>query len=115
MSQLAITDAIHAITRYYQTEYDLTPYDTNCGSCEEFAQDVIEHLGLEEGDEIAACWHDEMPDCTAEEAWYWSHKFILYQGKYYDSECPEGVTEWRELPCFRNHPVPKPEVSHGNS
>jgi hypothetical protein len=29
----------------------------------------------------------------------WSHVFIYYYGKYYDSRCPEGVSSPFELPC----------------
>ncbi len=103
--RLPISDTIEAVAEVYETLYNQDPYEINCGNCEEFAADVIDALGMVEGDTITALWHDEMPDCTAQENVWWSHKFIRFQGRYYDSECPEGVDEWRELPCFQNNPV----------
>jgi len=55
-----------------------------------------------ESEELYACWHDEQPDCNEDEAFDWSHKFICYKGRYYDSQSPEGVDNWRELSCFQN-------------
>lgn len=28
-----------------------------------------------------------------------SHAFVRYQGKFYDSEVPDGVSDWRDLPA----------------
>lgn len=99
-----ITKAI----QYFLKAYDESPYQINCGLCEEFATDVLKRLGhpyKDETDERCMLWHDNMPDCTEEEAAHWSHCFIKWDGKFYDSECPEGVTEWRKLPIFVNNPL----------
>ena len=29
------------------------------------------------------------------------HAFVEYKGKYYDSETPKGVKNWKKLPIFR--------------
>lgn len=29
----------------------------------------------------------------------WYHAFLYLDGRYYDSEAPDGVTDWRNLPC----------------
>lgn len=34
-----------------------------------------------------------------------AHAFIKIDGKYYDSESPDGVNDWRELMFFKEHPT----------
>jgi hypothetical protein len=29
------------------------------------------------------------------------HVFISYRGRYYDSETPQGITRWQNLPYFK--------------
>lgn len=91
-----ITDIIDSLVALYRELYAADAYEINCGSCYDFACDLIDIYGS--GD---ALWHDDMLDCTEQEAAYWSHCFTRINNKYYDSECPEGVDNWRELPCFR--------------
>lgn len=35
------------------------------------------------------------------------HAFIKYKGRFYDSETPNGVKDWRELPIVREYGVPE--------
>ena len=101
-----IAEVIRAVAGVYQTLYDQDAYEINCGCCEDFAADVIAVLTGDgrETDELFAAWHDNMLDCTEGEADWWSHKFVVYKGRYYDSQAPEGVDEWRQLPAFQNNP-----------
>jgi len=92
---------IVAVAELYQDLYDQSPYYINCGNCEEFAHDVQDVFGRGE-----PFWQDEMSDCTELEAVYWSHKFLQVDGRFYDSQSPEGVDNWRELPLFATQPVP---------
>lgn len=71
------------------------PYDINCGQCEEWAGRVEELVG----DSVTV--HD--PDEC--------HVFIEHGGKFYDAECPEGVTDWRRLPIFANKGRSRQEVT----
>jgi len=94
---MVITEIIHKILEVYAIQHGVDAWHINCGQCEDFALDVIEAMGL---DSFSMFWHDGMPDCTEEEAYTFAHCFIRYDGRFYDSECPEGVDSWRELPYF---------------
>jgi len=80
-------------------------YEINNGLCEEFAMSVI---GVGFG---IALWQDELDQVTPltwgevkeEIEGYCHHCFILYNGKFYDAECPEGVTHPKDLPLFKKH------------
>jgi len=96
-----ITKIIEAVVEIYQDCYNQTPYEINCGNCEEFASDVVDILK----NGSCAVWHDNMTDCTELESFWWSHKFIIHGERFYDSECSEGVDAWRELPVFTRNPV----------
>lgn len=97
---------IKSVAQVYQTLYDQSTYTINCGNCESFAHDVISLFGKGE-----VFWHDEMLDCSEKEVAYWSHCFVWFDNRAYDSQCPEGVDQWRELSCFVNNPLAKePEL-----
>jgi len=79
-----------------------TPREINRGNCDTFANQ-IETLGFGE-----AVWGDELsPEdwSFSSEDWFTNyapyHCLILYQGRYYDSECPEGVKWPDQLPYYR--------------
>ena len=93
-----IATIIRTVVDEYFAKDGCTPYYINCGRCDYFAADIIRRLGAGE-----ALYHDDMLDCTENEAMHWSHCFIAYEGRFYDSECPEGVDKWRDLPVFVNH------------
>ncbi len=100
-----ISDAIKSIVAIYEDLHGLDDYKINCGNCEEFACDVIAVVTggdgvTNESKELYATWHDEQPDCKEYEKDEWSHKFIYYRGRYYDSQSPEGEDNWRDLSCF---------------
>ena len=94
---MGITKTIHKMLAVYADKHDVDAWHINCGQCEDFALDVLEAAGL---DSYSVFWHDEMPDCTKDEANTFAHCFIKYAGRFYDSECAEGVDSWRELPYF---------------
>ncbi len=94
---MGITEAIRAMLEVYAVQHDVDAWHINCGQCEDFAMDVLGAMGL---DSYSMFWHDDMPDCTEVEASTFAHCFIQYCGHFYDSECPEGVDSWRELPYF---------------
>lgn len=103
--QLPISDLVVHLVGLYEDAYGTDAYEINCGLCEDFAHDLVWALGEDPYSHscpIEIRWHDEMEDCTEEEANTWAHCFVVYQGRYYDSQAPEGVDAWRELPCFRS-------------
>ena len=93
-----IEDLIDATVCIYERLYGQEAYDINCGNCENFAHDVIRLLGGWT-DDLKAVWQDDMKDCTSREVDE-SHCFIMFNGRFYDSQCSEGVDQWRELPVF---------------
>jgi hypothetical protein len=62
----------------------------NSGSCDEFAEAVCRMVP-----EAKAIWED----LRSGEEWG-SHCFVKYEGKFYDSECLDGVSDWMSLPFF---------------
>ena len=62
------------------------PNQINNGHCSFFAEEVAkEFRGAK------SIWDDS-------HGW---HCFVLYCGKFYDSECPEGVSHPKDLPFFK--------------
>lgn len=92
-----ITEVIlDTINKYKKINY--SPYDINNGLCGEFATTVIDKMkGISDekciplvsvDDEITHCW-------------------VYYNGKHYDSEVPNGVDNWTELPLAKRNLKPK--------
>jgi len=98
--ELTIGEQVELVTE----KYGDSAMEINSGNCELFAIGVIEAFG---GYRLGAweCWADAMTDCSTQEGHTWSHCFIIFQGRYYDSECPEGVNAWRDLPFFVRNPI----------
>ena len=97
-----ITDIIHYLIEKWYDEENLDPFHINCGSCEEFMLDVIEMskdvlgLSLDEG---ATPWENGEGEYDNYPGHYW----VEYEGKCYDSECADGVDDWKELPIFKKY------------
>ena len=86
---------------YYHREPNFPlPWDINCGYCNEFAGN-IEKKCLEAE---VACPSYYLEEDEADE--YQIHDFILFNGKFYDAECIDGVNDWRDLPIFGDNPRP---------
>lgn len=75
-----------------------SPQEINTGDCSDFAESLFRHLvdagltaivSVDSGDLI----HD------GESASYW-HVWIYHDGRHYDAEAPDGVSDWEELPFF---------------
>lgn len=77
---------------YYERikRFDATTWDVNCGYCEDFAEAVVKRIPSAE-----IKWLDEEDENI-------SHCVVVYQGKYYDAECLEGVEDWHNLPLVKN-------------
>ena len=74
----------------YARAFRYTYEEINCGDCEDFAERVARILP-----EAETCWDDEI----AEDRYFAGHCFIVYRGACYDSEAPDGVPVWTDLPC----------------
>jgi len=79
-----------------ERRYDALPWDINNGLCYEFGCDVEADV---EG--AIVLWLDEID----EKYEMYSHAVVLYNGRYYDAECPKGVEKIEDLPFMEkpNH------------
>lgn len=89
------TDISYVVREFrdaFMDAYRYSAAEINCGDCEKFAYHVadifpgarVEWDDVQPGVELGACA---------------GHAFVIYRGRYYDSEAPEGVSHWKELPC----------------
>jgi len=97
-----ISTIIKHLVKLWFKFYGEDAEEINCGNCEGFAGDVVDLLPEAEsfwGDAFSA----EFWGFSEEDVSYLTsgHCFILYMGKFYDSECSEGVDHPRDLPFFK--------------
>lgn len=77
----------------------------NAGMCEEFATDLSELLSGSQvvyTEDFVSWDNDEFPG---------GHAWVMHDGKFYDSECLGGVSDWKSLPFFVRRTNPEPEHS----
>jgi hypothetical protein len=71
--------------------FDLPAHLINSGKCRDFAEAL----------------QREFPDgkvCPNDfEDGYCYHVSFLWNDRFYDAECPEGVEDWRNLPCMKRY------------
>jgi len=105
---LDITRVIKDQCKHYMVTYGVTPQEINDGMCGDFADD-LEDIGF--GRPV---WGDELVE-HAELHWspevlalgYWlefhvaGHCFTMFNGRFYDSECPQGCDYVDELPFYQ--------------
>jgi hypothetical protein len=83
---LNITDAIIELVR----AYGYSAEEINDGQCWDFAEDLQKLFPEGEvQDNRTLTGRDEG----------WDHAFFRLDGRYYDSETPNGVDDWMQLPC----------------
>jgi hypothetical protein len=130
MSNQSVVAAIVCAVRSRYIQQNLAPsyFQINNGLCEDFAMDVIRELrvaGIEaqdfcnenfqKGDGswnwtlLAEHWSIDCPrgllPREVDQLRFGGHVWIEAQKRFYDSECPEGVSSLFELPIFRRHIV----------
>jgi hypothetical protein len=82
---------LQKLTNEYVQDWG-SPYDINCGGCEDWANDAFNLLKDTHKVEIWAT-----PYFYAKT----THSFIRVDGKFYDAECLDGVDDHTELPIFQ--------------
>lgn len=100
---LDITQVIKDQCAVYNHVECVTPQEINNGMCSDFADDVA-HIGFG-----IAIWGDAVPielwsELVLYEDWphfACGHCFIMFNNKFYDSECPEGCDYPDELPFYQ--------------
>ncbi len=95
--KLPINKVIPAVVNLYIDLYEQDAIEINNGMCEDFAADVCSLVS-----NAKAFWLDEINPIIKDEFGekirnITAHKVIKYRGRYYDSQCPEGTTNWKEL------------------
>jgi len=80
-----ITQTILQFRIKWCSELNCTPQQINTGNCDGFAQAITDVV-------IGAkyVWDDDKGHC-----------FIAYNGRYYDSECPQGCLYSPDLPYYQ--------------
>lgn len=95
-----ITNLILDLRKAYCRAYSFKdPAEINTGWCEHFALLVAYLIG----DEAQVWWDTELDkEFSYDDFWGGGghHAFVYYRGRYYDSECPEGIDDWRNLPIY---------------
>lgn len=88
-------------------EFDDVSYDhdINDGYCADFATELWEgygrsYLDIVSDEDFIECGmtHEGRDGPHGDN---YTHTFIHYDGKFYDSEAPYGVDDWRDLPIFK--------------
>lgn len=96
-TSLDISQAILALTKVYRKHLGFSAERINHGECENFADIICEMFPG-----ASSYWGDQLMEDHEEDYYndYAYHCFIEYEGRYYDSESPEGVDNWRDLQSF---------------
>lgn len=78
-------------------ENGFTAESINEGECDQFAREIADTVPG-----AAMTWDFEQSGDTKTE-FHYMHCFVLYRGRFYDSETPDGVDHWMNLPTFQRH------------
>lgn len=80
---------------YYRKRLRRDPlvWDINNGHCEAWALLAAERLH----EAAFPAWIDPY------------HCVLVFDGKFYDADCPQGTNRWEELPMFADPPIRRPK------
>ena len=105
--RMNITRAILLLRIKYAKRYGYNPTKINSGSCMNFADDIVD-MGFHDcqavwGDTLHwDLWSDKVRDLIDFLEYFASgHCFIWYDGRFYDSECPQGCNYPDGLPFYQ--------------
>ena len=102
-----ITRAILKLRIKYAVKFKLSPANINSGSCMDFAAEIAKQgFGQDVwGSDLAIDWWSEIIQPFEDDMEYFSsiHCFIMYGGKFYDSETPQGCDYPDDLPCYQRN------------
>jgi hypothetical protein len=75
-------------------EFNISPQQINNGECDQFAVEI--GILFPESDELCS----EVVGIFEPR-----HIWIEYKGKHYDAETPNGVSDYKKLPIFKNSKI----------
>ena len=80
-----ISEVIRALVACFRKYAGATPQQINEGSCFHFAR-LLKRL---------------IPECKVIWCDDWDHGYVRFRGRLYDSETPNGVKKYTQLPAIR--------------
>jgi len=106
LTQRQLTETIIQIRDEFLTRGEVSCVEEiNHGLCADFATLVWERVGKPE----PFIFSDDA--LGAEE---YRHTFIVFRGRFYDAEAPEGVAEWEHLPVYGRQWMPWDQIVADN-
>lgn len=108
---MGITQAILKLRIKYTAKFNVSIAGINCGLCSTFADDIAKQgfgIAVWGGDLLGELWSDIMLGLCDSDFEYIAdcHCFIYYEGKFYDSECPQGCDYPDQLLCYQRNLQP---------
>jgi 2'-5' RNA ligase len=91
-----IAELNNAIGKANSNYASMSPYEISHGHCYEWAKEVATNLPGAQVKDV-----DLWPQRGKDNLPY--HVWVEYQGKAYDAETPNGVSDWKQLPFFKEH------------
>lgn len=86
-------------------QYGITPDTINAGNCGDFANEIDDQIPgaiAVWGDELeSSFWSEQFKMLAFWQDIVWGHCFVMFNGRFYDSECPLGCDYPNELPFFQ--------------
>lgn len=79
-----------------------TPEAINGGLCQAFSETLCERLRARGEFRALTCDSQDLARLkpAKTKGIIYQHSWTFFQGRHYDSEAPEGVEDWRDLPFF---------------
>lgn len=84
-----------------------TTWDINNGFCEDLAEIVAARIP---GAEVVPAYDPELHPLREDGGYDADHFVIVFEGRFYDCECPEGVNHVRDLPIYQNRGKTRAQV-----
>jgi hypothetical protein len=104
---MEIADVIVELNAYWKRTWMKDPYSINCGDCELYSHClciVFPEAKSHWGEELLT--QDEFDDDAIRDIYEW-HCITEYQGRYYDSEHPFGVANFKSISAFHSSERPR--------
>lgn len=83
---MTIQETVESLIMTYATYYWIGQEYINLGNCEEFACDLVRRVGRGYVEWLGPNDDEEVGHCAA-----------LIDGRWYDSDTPNGVEDWKNL------------------